>query len=1208
VRFEASLAKLPGKREKCRREMGYRMKGLASVRCLRPAAGGLAAVALILFAAVAPAQADKVAIRAADHEGYGRFVFDWPAAVSYTAATEGSNLVIHFQRPIEANLSSLARSLGKYVGEAKVGDDGASVVVGLKGEFGLRHFLSGNSVVVDLMETKPAAAAPTPTAAAATPAAEPAKPAAATPAPSTPAPADAPVVGIRTGEHDDYTRIVFDWTSKVGYKLDRNGTTATLRFDKPAKLGVSGLQSRPPKFVANVSTSAADGGTTFTITVPENSALNAFLSDTKVVLDVKAPGPNAVPPTQTANAAPVVAPKPEAPPAAAPAALAPAPAPVRPTAESGAASASTATSSTAALAPAGEPPAASEAGPEPQGQAAKPAEGTENKPTSLIANANPTGDAAPAEGAPAEAAPSRPAPVPGAPPLVRDVIATPVQGGGVSLRFDWKEPTAAAVFRRAGALWVIFDRALQVDVDKLRQAGGNAIRSIQKVPAQDATALRIDTVAGINPQLKRNGLAWILDFAKQPIQVATQIDVNAQTNSPVGARVFMPVSEPANAVAVVDPDVKDTLVVVPVVQLGQGLGQLRDYPQFTLLPTAQGLVIKPKIDDLRVRSLPQGIELSSTIRLQISPVTAELAASANVAPIRPLTHMFELERDGREALADLAKTRQKLQLDIAKATGPARERARQRLARFYFANGFNAEALGVLDAMISERAELANEPEFLGTRGAASVLLGRFKEAHADLEKTILEDNDEAEFWRAVLRASEGDLVKPAPVFKRLGSLLRPYPKAIKMPVGMLMVDSSIAVGDLAQGQRFLELLNAEQQSPTQKAQIAFLTGKLKAVAGDYDGAVALWEQVLTSKHRPSIVKATVGRDELLLRLGRKPRAEVIDDYDKLRYIWRGDEFEFNLLRRLGRLQLEEGQYREGLRTLRQAATYFRDNSEVGQITQLMAESFANIFLGDALDRMPAVAAVALYDEFKELTPAGARGDAVIRRLADKLASIELYDRAAEFLESQVQFRLKGVEKATVGTRLAVIYFLNRKLDKSMETLNKTEEPGMPDELKKARLLLRARLFEEMDKPADALALLKEDKSIEGDMLRLEVYWSHKDWVNAALTQKKLLESTKAEADKPLDPKQSAYVLNLAIALTLSGNERGVSLLRRDYGQAMANTPNKDAFLLIAAPESPGLTDYRTIADKVSLAEKFSGFMLSYRQKLQSEFKQAAAK
>ena len=71
-----------------------------------------------------------------------------------------------------------------------------------------------------------------------------------------------------------------------------------------------------------------------------------------------------------------------------------------------------------------------------------------------------------------------------------------------------------------------------------------------------------------------------------------------------------------------DPVIGDNLVVVPVIPLGHGVAPTRSYPQFDVLASVQGVVIRPKIDSLRVRPLRGGIELTSSEGLQVSSTTA----------------------------------------------------------------------------------------------------------------------------------------------------------------------------------------------------------------------------------------------------------------------------------------------------------------------------------------------------------------------------------------------------------------------------------------------------------------------------------------------------------------------------------------------------------------------------------------------------------
>ena len=962
------------------------------------------------------------------------------------------------------------------------------------------------------------------------------------------------MVPVRVGEHDGYSRIVFDWPRRVGYKVEQAGTAAIVTFDRPARIGLDTLPGRPAKFIGDVKARASDGGVLVTLSIPEASRVRDFRSGQKVVVDVLA---------LRVLAAPRPAVKPQPPAASAPTATSPGPRP------------SQAPAPTAAT-PA-PPPAALK-------QPPKTPEVVASPPTSLVPDKpRPLTPPAAGEGAQAPASP----PPSGAAPL-----------DAVTLRFDWPEPVAAAVFRRAGSLWVVFDQETPVDVAALRTASGNVVRAIEQVPTERATVLRFDTVAGVNPGLRRDGLAWMLDFRQQTLLPPTPIEAQAQPNSPVGARIFLPVPEPGRAVAVRDTGVGDNLVVVPIISLGHGIERRREYPEFQILPSAQGVVVRPRIDDLRVRPLRQGIELTSGGGLHISSVTPQAEANVGLGAMRPLTRVFDLEEWRKVELRDFILDKQKLQHAIVTANEADREASRLDLARYYFSLGLAAEMKSVLRLVGEDRSEIEGEPEFRALRGASNFLMGRYGEAAADLGHASLDDNDEATFWRAALSAATGNLVGAARDLKRTGGIIRPYPKALKLPLGLLVANAAIAIGDIKQAAHHLEVIGIEEPTPSQASQLVYVEGRLAELSGDFDKAIAKWEEAKDGPHRPSRAKAVVARTELLLKLRNISRGEAIDELETLRFAWRGDEFEFRLLRRLGDLYLAEGDYRNGLRTLRQAATYFRKHQEAAQVTQQMTKVFAKLYLDGAANDMPPVAAIALYEEFKVLTPSGEKGDEMIRKLADRLVSVDLLDRGAELLEAQVKSRLKGVEKARVGAQLALIHVLDRKPKNAEEILNATQESGLPDDLAARRRHLLARALSEMGREPEALVLLEGNESREADLLRVEFNWEKQDWSGAARALRRIVRSIMEESDEPLDDAKARYVLSLAITLTLSGNERAVDRLRRDYAEAMGNTSFGDAFLLIASPGAQGLADYRTIADKVGVAEKFKGFMAAYREQL----------
>jgi hypothetical protein len=97
---------------------------------------------------------------------------------------------------------------------------------------------------------------------------------------------------------------------------------------------------------------------------------------------------------------------------------------------------------------------------------------------------------------------------------------------------------------------------------------------------------------------------------------------------------------------------------------------------------------------------------------------------------------------------------------------------------------------------------------------------------------------------------------------------------------------------------------------------------------------------------------------------------------------------------------------------------------------------------------LPAIDALSLFYDYRDLTPIGRRGDEMIRRLADRLVSVDLLDQAAELLQHQVDNRLQGAARAQVASRLAVIYLLNHKPDKAQLTLRATRTADLSNELR----------------------------------------------------------------------------------------------------------------------------------------------------------------
>jgi hypothetical protein len=1126
------------------------------------------AVATVALLAVNDAWADPVTVGVNQTPVAGRITFGWPSPVPFVARIQNRQLIVQFGRPVEASFAGLPGVLSRYIGAPSLSNGNRTVSFPLQGSFDLNFFAQGNSVIVEVVDTPdspprtatPSAAAPATSApqqlqvqpqnqvqnqVKGQPKAQQAAPA----PPPTGAPGER--IGVRTGEHEQYGRVVFDWERDVPFRVEQRGNRAVVTFDRPATIALGNVAQGGAKNVAGATTEIVGNSTIVTLNVPSSSKIQSMRSGPKVVIDVYNPtGPNDAAAAPTQPAPPQTA------------AAAPAPAPVA-----------------AAQPAAAAPPPSQPRTPAPQAVA---------PPAAAPEASAPAASPAPATAAPKAAASAAPPPV----------------GTEASWRVDWTEPVGAAVFRRAGSLWIVFDRSADIDTAAASKALTGIAKTVTQIESPRGTFVRvITTEPDFNPSIRRDGFAWIFDFRRQPLAPLTAIEPKSEQIPGGASQIVIAVAQPGEALPLRDPEVGDNVVIVPIIPLANGVLRPYTLPQFDVLPSAQGIVIHPRIDDLRVRPVQRGVEVSGVSQpLVLSPLTPQAQAGARIGSFRQVSRIFPPDswRVARriQSLTEFNKENAAALDKVADAQPGNKMQARLDYAQFLIAGDMGYEAIGVLDTMALLDPAVENRADFRLLRGAANFLMDRNDEAARDFDYPAFNDNDEGEFWRAIGEAITGHEREAAPMLKAKGDVFRAYPRALKMRLGEVIVNAALSIADIQMASSYLEVLAEEKPQGNEIDRLALLEGKVHQLSGNFDQAVAAWEAVEKGSHRPSMAEATVLRANLLLAQKKITPKDAIVELEKLRYAWRGGEFEFNLLKQLGQLYLSIGDYRNGLRTLQEAVTYFRDNPESAKVTDMMVKAFDDLYLKGAADSMGAVRAIALFDEFKELAPSGEAGDEMIRKLADRLAAIDLLDRAALLLEDQVQYRLKGVEKARVGARLATLYLLNHQPLEALAAIEKTRVDGVSDDLLAQRRHLQARALVDQGRVPDAERLLERDESAEADQLRAEIYWGQGNWIEASKSLQKLVARSGAVANKPLNEEQAHLVLNFATAVTLSGNERGAAKLKQDFGAAMNATPFKDAFNLIATPNATGLIDYKSITDRVKTASNFHSFMSVYKQRM----------
>jgi hypothetical protein len=459
---------------------------------------------------------------------------------------------------------------------------------------------------------------------------------------------------------------------------------------------------------------------------------------------------------------------------------------------------------------------------------------------------------------------------------------------------------------------------------------------------------------------------------------------------------------------------------------------------------------------------------------------------------------------------------------------------------------------------------------------------------------------------------------------------LADYPQPIREQIYVMAGTALNAAGNPIAAQRFADALRQGQPDRDAKDRLDYLEGHIKLTAGERDAALALWANLADSPLDEIRALSQYDLVEERLKGGDLKPAEAIAPLEALRFVNRGGDFEFNLLRTLGTLYLGDNQPRKGLVSLRDAAANFPDRPEAKEIGEQMSKKFRELYLENGADRLSPLTAVALYDEFRELTPAGADGDRMISLLADRLVKVDLLGRAAELLDSLVKKRLTGLDKAQAGTRLASIRMLDQKPELALQALEDSEiDDALPPELAAKRKRLEARATFDSGNTLEGLRMLAGDDSLDAKWLRADMQWRTREWPAAASALGELIGGEEqamaderaalkaamdpaknpaasvgsAEAEAQLDARQAQHfkervapmILNQAVALSLASDRRGLKALGNEYGERMEGTDQAKAFAMLTAPDN-GLVE--SVSAEMSSIDRIDAFVTDYRERL----------
>ncbi len=955
-------------------------------------------------------------------------------------------------------------------------------------------------------------------------------------------------VAVRAASHEDFDRVVFDWPRETKFKALREGSKISIVFEASAAIKFPKNLASSLTRARDFSSTSVNGATAVFFTVGAETKVRVFSNDNSIVADIRGEALPPSPPPKKDQ--PATAPKPAV--AAPQPLLAPAPKPAPQ-----------------------QPVVTQDVAPLPLPQIS--------------------------EKTPEIAVPEKTAPAPATTAKTSDFGFSLTDAPTLIVTLDPHIKTRAVIFLRADVGYIVFDKKLTLPLASLT---GNTppLVDIQPFDLPKNSGYRFKAPPGATLRASLDETAWKLYLSKKQQELPVTTALVSQPDFALGARFLLPLPDGPDPIRFVDPVVGDDLVLVPLAQ-SEAFNVERRMPDLVILPAAQGLVVKPLTDKLIVRTVSDGVEITAEGGLLLSGAADTGLAQQSTARSKAVASgksIFDFTTWSGKPGETFTDVRQRLQQTIVDVPEAERNRARMELARLYFAKGMGEEAVSLLEMIAKEVPDLRSHDDFMVLLGAAKILAYRSEEGLNDISTPSLSDKPEVVLWQAVALAQMREWKQAEEKFATKKNVLTGYPEPFFSRFFVLAVESALAAGRSDEAADWLNFVAASPHNPSIDPALAFLRGTLNAKAGRAEGAEDAWREAKKSNDRLYKIRAELALIDLGVANGSLTPAQAADRLEALRFGWRGDDLEVDVLRRLGQFYIQSKNVKTGINVLARALSLYPASPLAPDIRAEMSTTLRDAILGNLGQKLSPLDTLTLYHQYQDLLPSGKDGDDIMISLAERLVSVDLLDQASDILEDLAKTRLTGDDKARVALRLAAIRLLDHKPDQAIAALGLIGSDSLPEAMNDERTLLQARALSELHRDDEAVALLKENASPAAALLRADIAMHAQKWDDAGKILLDVVGPPPPE-DKALSDDQASTLVNAAIAFALADDQESLDKIAIDYGPAMLAKSQNSTFLMLTQPEKTGQTrDLAAAQVQLSQVDMFQRFLNNYRKSLPS--------
>jgi hypothetical protein len=1100
---------------------------------------GIGLAALAVAAGLSdPALAASATLRGQEMPaGFGRLELTFDEATPTRIRVANSVLVVAFGAAVKVDVARIAKDLPAYVSIARGDPDGRGLRFALARPYKANLIEAGDKVFIDLLPESWTGLLPGPPQEVIASLAERLRLAEARVRDQAAQPA-APraVLGVRRAALPTLDRLIFQTPPDTALSPELVDGALRLTFDKAMIVEPGAVRSALPEGVALAAHAVTDAATQLDLTLPQDWRMRSFRDEDGLIVDLVHPG------------------KPPA---------------------------------LALAAPAGEPPAATPASARPEAAPAGPAPSV-GKPAAQPAAAQPQAAPAPR---------TTPAPTPDPKPQAVKVQVVK-HGEGARIDFRFPRPTGAAAFIEAGTATLVFDTRDTIDPAELKGVLPEIVADATVTREGKVTLVRLRLADQPLTRLTDKGDTWSLAFGEDRARAAEAIAPRRGVDD--GGQTI--VSAPLPGMTGVHWLEAGPGGMPVAVATARGPTRLLPKPyhfvEFALLPTAHGLAVSPRADDIVVRAGTDQALIGRAGGLTVTlDVPAEAQANDSKAPAA-LPPLLDAELWRKLQSGSVRDASRALLRDVADASLTRKSEARLALARFYAANGLMAEAAGPLAVMLADDAGMRGNREALFLKGLIATRMHRNAEALKAWDAGPIKEDAEAGLWRALVEQRLGRGAQALVGFRRADAILERYPKDVQAEFRIAKTRAALAQQDLPVAEREIGRLADFPAELVEPEQLALLRAMLDDASGRPEAALNGYKPLFEAVSRPVAAEAQLRAVRLVQTEKRKDIApdEAISRLETVAVTWRGGDLEIEALAELGRFYADKQRWRDAFMIARRANENFSDNPLTRRLHDETAQRFAELFTGKGAEALPRIDALALFYDFKEFLPIGRRGDEITRLLADRLVELDLLDQASEILNYQMQKRLTGAARSTVAAKVAMIGLMNGKPAEALRAIHTTRLIELPADVKRARLLLETKALSDLSRTDQALEIIEPERGPEVDRLRADIYWTGRRWREAGESHERMLaESWRGET--ALTEAQRADVMRAAISYVMADEALALDRLRSKFAAKMVDSADARTFAFVTGASRARAADIREMARNAVGSDTLSDFMRAYRER-----------